>query len=143
MTQEISSRKKDGGLRSTFFCTEFRCGSCSNSHFHWGCHICKVPYKVSKTGKTRHFKLYGTLFFMNIVYLLVFSRNRVFPKSYLLYCLKSKCYYQNDRMVREIISWFRQKRGPGIVCYHRNSFCWGTPTFQVTLWLSHFSVNHE
>ena len=34
--------KKDGGLQSTSFCTEFRCGSCGDSHFCWGCHICKV-----------------------------------------------------------------------------------------------------
>ena len=61
-----------------------------------------------------------------------------FPKNtYLLYCLKSKCYYQNDRMVREIISWFRQKKVRALYCTITTRFLGGTPppphTFQVTL----------
>ena len=68
-----------------------------------------------------------------------FPKNRpvVLPK------IKVLLYYQNVRMVREIISWFRQTRGPGIVFYNKNYFFLEYPTFQVTLWLSHFSVNYE
>jgi hypothetical protein len=33
---------KDGGLYSTYLCTEFRCGSCSDSHFSWRGYICKI-----------------------------------------------------------------------------------------------------
>ena len=60
---------------------------------------------------------------LKVLCFLIVPRKRVFPKPYLLYCLKSKCYYQNDRMVREIISWFRQKRCPGSVFSHQNSLC--------------------
>ena len=62
--QRNQLEKKDGGLYSTSFCTEFRCGSCGDSHLCWGCHTCKVRWKVIKISKTTRFKIYGMLYFL-------------------------------------------------------------------------------
>ena len=52
---------KDGGLYSTYLCTEFRCGSCSDSHFSWRCYICKFRLEVLETPKTTHFVHFSEL----------------------------------------------------------------------------------
>ena len=53
--------KKDIGLSSTYLCTEFRCGSCSDSHFSWRCYICKFRLEVLETPKTTHFVHFSEL----------------------------------------------------------------------------------
>ena len=54
---------------------------------------------------------------------------RMLQHTTFVYMYRPKCYYQHDRMVREITSWFRQTRGPGIVFCYQNSLFVRVPHF--------------
>ena len=82
-------------------------------------HLCRGTPTCQVTLWLSHFSVNHEYWLLLII--IIFSREQVFRNTNLLYCLKLKCYYQNDRMDRGIISWFRPQ----------NSFTWRNVTKKI------------